>query len=66
MAARLEHANMIVRDMDRTVRFLQTAFPEYRNRRRVYFYDPDGNDWEFAQYVSGDPALCNDYTLPDR
>ena len=32
MHARLEHANLCVRDIDRTVRFLQTAFPEFRIR----------------------------------
>ena len=35
------------------------------HRRRVYFYDPEGNDWEFVQYFSQDPAKRNDYTLPD-
>jgi len=35
------------------------------HRRRVYFYDDEGNDWEFVQYASDDPALRNDYTLPD-
>jgi len=35
----------------------------YRNRR--YFYDPEGNDWEFVQYLSGNPAERNDYKLPD-
>jgi catechol 2,3-dioxygenase-like lactoylglutathione lyase family enzyme len=35
-------------------------------RRRVYFYDPEGNDWEFVQYLSDDPAKRNDYKLPDR
>jgi catechol 2,3-dioxygenase-like lactoylglutathione lyase family enzyme len=35
-------------------------------RRRVYFYDPDGNDWEFVEYLSDDPAKRNDYALPDR
>ncbi len=143
MPARLEHANLIVRDIDATIRFLQTAFPEfrirhdgidtrgarwvhigtdetyialmaatkepverwtpyagtpgtnhlayvvddvdairerlsaagYRNstppnnhpyRTRVYFYDPDGNDWEFVQYLTDDPALRHDYAIPDR
>jgi catechol 2,3-dioxygenase-like lactoylglutathione lyase family enzyme len=141
MTIRLEHANLIVRDVDATVRFLQTAFPEFRirrdgrsndrrwlhigtdetyialneasvepgerwqpysgfpgvnhlgyevddvdrlrarlraagyrdstvpnnhpHRKRVYFYDPDGNDWEFVQYLSDDPAQRNDYELPD-
>ncbi len=36
------------------------------HRIRVYFYDPEGNDWEFVQYLSDDPAERNDYELPDR
>ena len=32
-------------------------------RKRVYFYDPDGNDWEFVEYLSDDPAERNDYEL---
>jgi catechol 2,3-dioxygenase-like lactoylglutathione lyase family enzyme len=37
----------------------------HRYRKRVYFYDPEGNDWEFVQYFSQDPAERNDYKLPD-
>lgn len=33
---------------------------------RVYFYDPEGNDWEFVQYFSDDPAERNNYELPDK
>jgi catechol 2,3-dioxygenase-like lactoylglutathione lyase family enzyme len=143
MAFRLEHANMCVRDVDAMIRFLQTAFPEFRvrgegtsadgtrwvhvgtdetyialgqsrvepaaswtpyegvpgvnhvafevddvesmqkrlqaagyknstppnrhpHRTRLYFYDPEGNDWEFVQYFSKNPAERNDYNLPDR
>jgi catechol 2,3-dioxygenase-like lactoylglutathione lyase family enzyme len=143
MAVRMEHANVCVRDVEGMIRFLQTAFPEFRvrgeglspdgsrwvhvgtdetyialgqsrqepatpwkpydgvpgvnhvayevddvdrlrkrmlaagyrestppnnhpYRRRLYFYDPEGNDWEFVQYLSKDPAERNDYTLPDR
>ena len=36
------------------------------HRKRLYFYDPEGNDWEFIQYLSQDPAERNDYKLPDR
>ena len=36
------------------------------HRNRVYFYDPEGNDWEFIQYLSEDVAERNDYRLPDR
>jgi catechol 2,3-dioxygenase-like lactoylglutathione lyase family enzyme len=32
-----------------------------RNRR--YYYDPDGNDWEFVQYLTDAPAARNDYQL---
>ena len=31
--------------------------------RSVYFRDPDGNDWEFIEYLSDDPARRNDYLL---
>jgi catechol 2,3-dioxygenase-like lactoylglutathione lyase family enzyme len=141
MTVRLEHANLVVRDIDAAVRFVTAAFPEFRvrregiyqgrrwlhvgtdntylalnqatvepaeafepysgtpglnhlgyevddvealrtrlaragfeestvpnrhpHRRRVYFYDADGNDWEFVQYFSDDPAERNDYELPD-
>lgn len=30
-------------------------------RRRVYFFDPSGNEWEFIQYFSADPAQRNHY-----
>jgi len=140
MAVRLEHANLSVHDMDAMVRFLRTAFPEFRVRRdatdadgsrwvhvgtdatyialdqasarrgsayrgtplnhlayevdsveavqsrlraagyrenlqvpnahpyrkRRYFYDPEGNEWEFVEYLSDDPAKRHDYELPDR
>jgi len=142
MNARLEHANLAVRDVDATIRFVTTAFPEFQiraegkswqgrrwvhlgdaesylalneapeapaedwipyggkpglnhlgwevedveavrrrlaaagyrdstvpndhpHRRRVYFYDAEGNDWEFVEYRSADPAERNDYSLPD-
>ncbi len=39
---------------------------EHPHRSRVYFYDPEGNDWEFVQYFSDNPAERNDYDLPDR
>jgi len=141
MEIRLEHANIVVREFDAMVRFLNTAFPAFRvrqeglndgqrwmhigtddtyialteaseepaeewipysgrpgvnhlgyevddvealrarlaaagfrdstypnnhpHRKRVYFYDADGNDWEFVQYFSDDPGRRNDYELPD-
>jgi len=38
---------------------------EHPHRRRVYFHDSEGNDWEFVEYASDDPAERNDYALPD-
>ncbi|MEQ8860062.1 MAG: VOC family protein [Pseudomonadales bacterium] len=32
-------------------------------RRRVYFHDPEGNDWEFVQYLTDDPRARHDYDL---
>ncbi|MEO0998879.1 MAG: VOC family protein [Pseudomonadota bacterium] len=139
MSARLEHANIAVRDVDQIVRFIRTALPDYAvrgegtsngrrwvhvgddesylainqasrdpaeawvpyagkpgvnhlgfevddaaalgerlraagytestvanrhpYRQRVYFLDPEGNDWEFVQYDSDVPAERNDYAL---
>ena len=142
MTVRLEHANLAVRDLAGALRFLTTAFPEFRirgegrarsggrwlhcgthgvyvalheatadssetwvpyagkpglnhlgfevddvaalrarltaagyrdstvpnahpHRKRVYFADAEGNDWEFVEYGSDDPALRNDYSIPD-
>jgi catechol 2,3-dioxygenase-like lactoylglutathione lyase family enzyme len=142
MTIRLEHANVAVRDLDGMIRFLTTAFPDFRirgegamlsgahwvhvgnddtyvalnqasrdaaepwepyggapglnhlgyevddvealrqrlrdagylestvpnahpHRRRVYFHDAEGNDWEFVEYASAERRLRNDYDLPD-
>src|SRR2546425_7534791 len=43
MSVRLEHANLFVRDIDATIRFLQTAFPEFR--MRFDGMDPRGFRW---------------------
>ena len=44
MKVRLEHANLIVRDVDAAIRFLQTAFPEFCIRR-------EGKGWAGARWV---------------
>jgi catechol 2,3-dioxygenase-like lactoylglutathione lyase family enzyme len=36
------------------------------HRKRVYFHDPEGNDWEFVQYFSDDPKMRHDYDIPDH
>ena len=43
-----------------------TVSNKHPYRKRVYFLDPDGNDWEFIQYLSDDPKKRHDYSLPDK
>src|ERR1700733_15210054 len=43
MAVRLEHANLTVRDINGMIRFLQTAFPEFRVRGEGK--SRDGSGW---------------------
>lgn len=45
--------------------FRDSTYPNsHPHRKRVYFYDADGNDWEFVQYFSDDVRERNDYDLP--
>ena len=49
-----------------TAGFRDSTYPNnHPHRKRVYFYDSDGNDWEFVQYFSDKPSERNDYDLPD-
>jgi catechol-2,3-dioxygenase len=68
----LNHLGYEVEDVD--VLRLRMADAGYRDstvpndhphRRRVYFFDPEGNDWEFVQYLSEDSEDRNDYFLED-
>ena len=44
--------------------YLDSTVPNsHPGRKRVYFYDAEGNDWEFVQYLTADVALRNDYEL---
>ena len=46
--------------------FRDSTYPnDHPHRTRVYFYDADGNDWEFVQYFSDRTDERNDYELPD-
>lgn len=38
------------------------AADDHPARNRRYFYDPDGNDWEFVEYLSDDVDERNDYS----
>lgn len=55
-----------LRDRLTAAGFMDSTYPNnHPHRKRVYFYDADGNDWEFVEYFSDDPAKRNDYDLPD-
>lgn len=46
--------------------YRDSTFPNaHPFRKRIYFYDPEGNDWEFVQYLSEKAEERNDYLLPD-
>ena len=66
------HLGYVVDDVEALRRRLLDAGYEestvpnaHPHRRRVYFLDPEGNDWEFVEYRSDDPSLRNDYAIPD-
>src|SRR2546430_17199824 len=58
MAVSLEHANLTVRDIDGMIRFLQTAFPEFRVRGEGK--NRDGGRWVHVgtdqTYIALSPA----------
>ena len=55
-----------IRDRLASAGFKDSTYPNsHPHRKRVYFYDADGNDWEFVQYFSDKPSERNDYDLPD-
>jgi catechol 2,3-dioxygenase-like lactoylglutathione lyase family enzyme len=46
--------------------YRDSTYPNaHPHRRRVYFYDAEGNDWEFVQYLSDIVKERNDYELSD-
>ncbi len=66
------HLGYVVEDVDALrARMLGAGYRDstipnsHPHRRRVYFYDREGNDWEFVQYLSDNVAERNDYVLPD-
>ena len=64
----LNHLGWEVEDLDELVERMQQAgfepnlaADDHPARSRRYFYDPDGNDWEFVQYLSD----CSRCAAPD-
>jgi catechol 2,3-dioxygenase-like lactoylglutathione lyase family enzyme len=46
--------------------YRDSTYPNaHPHRRRIYFYDAEGNDWEFVQYLSDSVTERNDYELSE-
>jgi catechol 2,3-dioxygenase-like lactoylglutathione lyase family enzyme len=67
----LRHIGLVVDDIDALIQRLRTggiepsdasALDEHPHRRRVYYCDDNGVDWEFVEYLSEDPDQRNDYS----
>ena len=65
----LNHLGFVVGDAEAVAARLRAAgyregfqAPPHPHRRRVYFFDRDGNEDEFVEYLSDDPSKRNDYT----
>lgn len=66
----INHLAWVVDDVDavrqrlRDAGYLDSTIPnDHPHRRRIYFHDPTGLDWEFVQYLSDDPSERHDYAI---
>ena len=64
------HLGWVVPDCDAVVGRLEAAgyrrgieSEPHPHRKRVYYYDAAGFEWEILEYLSDDPAEFNDYVL---
>src|SRR5262245_46481391 len=64
MTFRLEHPNLLLRDVDATIRVLQTAFPELRIRFDARL--PDGTGWMHIGTDETYIALSQSTIEPDK
>ena len=65
----LNHLGYVVDDVEALAdRLLEAGYkegiisPPHPYRKRRYFHDADGLEWEFVEYLSDDPAQRNDYS----
>lgn len=66
----INHIGFVVEDTEKITENLKKAgyqesitVEPHPFRKRVYFYDPDGIEYEFIEYLSDDFAERNDYSL---
>ncbi|MBT4071084.1 MAG: VOC family protein [Euryarchaeota archaeon] len=65
----MNHLGFVVNDVNAVSKRLTDAGYEEGlssldnpNRKRIYFYDADGNEYEFIEYLKTDVASRNDYS----
>ena len=66
----INHVGFVVDDVESIAQRLRTAgyrnglsAPTHPYRKRVYFHDNDGNEYEFVEYLSDKPEERNNYSL---
>ncbi len=66
----IQHLGFVVDDAAAVYARLKEAgykegyIPEpHPHRKRIYFHDADGLEWEFIEYLSDEPSKRNDYLL---
>ncbi len=65
----VNHLGFVVKDVDAVSKRLTDAgyseglsSPDNPNRRRIYFFDVEGNEYEFVEYLQTDIAFRNNYS----
>ncbi|MDE0557657.1 MAG: VOC family protein [Candidatus Poseidoniaceae archaeon] len=65
----VNHLGFVVKDVDAVSKRLTDAgyseglsSPDNPNRRRIYFFDVEGNEYEFVEYLQSDIASHNNYS----
>ena len=65
----LNHYGIVVEDVDSLMdRMVSAGYKEGNHvlehpfRKRCYFFDHDGGEWEFVEYLSTDTSEMNDYS----
>jgi len=65
----VNHLGFVVKDVDAVSKRLTGAgyseglsSPDNPNRRRIYFFDKEGNEYEFVEYIKSDFDSRNDYS----
>ena len=68
----VNHIGFVTEDLTALIKRLNDAGYEQldlrvegSSRRRAYFVDPTGFEWEFVEYLSDDPKKRNDY-FPEK